>query len=110
MYADSSEFVVLQFLLPSLAASYLASVACRVARSLHYSVRWWLGFLGTVLAALALFSFVAFSLSLQPGEDSYGTGRFLLFVCIAGSSFAVVPAEIVVLRYRRAFTKVEHVA
>ncbi len=91
MYADSSELVVLQFLLPSLAASYFASVACRAAHAVQHSVRWQLGLLGTFVAAVSVVGFVWFGLSLQPGEDSYGTGRFLIFVCIAGSLLAVIP-------------------
>src|SRR5258707_5264258 len=107
MYADSPEFVVLQFLLPGLAASYFASVACRFALSRPHLLRWRLGFLSTFAAAVAIVCLVWFGLSLKPGEDSYGMGRFLLFVCIAGRLLSVIPAEVVVWRYRKAYRGVD---
>jgi biotin transporter BioY len=103
MYADDLKFLVLQFLLPSLAASYFASLICRIVESRHYHLGWWVGLVGTAAACIFVVGFVWLGFFLQPGEDPYHTRRFLCFVCLAGSLLAVIPAGIVVWRYRKNF-------
>lgn len=108
-----SEFLLLQIVLPiflpSLAASYFASLSCRFVHWRHHPVRWWLGLVSPVAAGVSVVCFVWLGLSLRHGEDAYGMGRILCMYCIAGSLLAVIPAEIVVWRYRKAYRKVEHV-
>ena len=66
--------------------------------------------LSAVIACLSVVFFVWLGLFLQPGQDSYGMGRFLLLVCVAGSFLGVIPAQIVVWRYRQAFKNVDDAA
>jgi len=107
MYADSFGFVVLQFLLPSFAASYLTSLSCRLAHSRHRHVCWRLGLLSTVVACVSGVCLIQLGLFLQPGEDLYGLGYWLRLICIGGSLLALIPAEIVVWRYHKAYRNAE---
>jgi hypothetical protein len=47
---------------------------------------------------------------LQPGEYPYGGDYFIDLAYIAESLVAIVPAGIVVWRYRKAYTNVEYAA
>jgi hypothetical protein len=105
---DSLAFVLL-LLLPTLAASYFTSLRCRLAHWRHRHVRWWFGLLGAGAACVSVVCFIQLGSSLQHGEDSYGIIRWLcLEVCPAASLFAVIPAELVVWRYRKAYRILEH--
>jgi hypothetical protein len=106
-FADSLADVLLP-LLPILAASYFTSLLCRLAHWRHRHVRWWFGLLGAGAACISIVCFIQLGSSLQHGEDSYGGSYFLCLACIAESLFAVVPAGIVVWRYRKAYGNVEH--
>lgn len=108
MYCD---FLVLcaLLLLPGLASSYVASLMCRFAHWRRHHVHWWFGLLSAGFAYALVICFVQLGSSLQHGEDSYGVIRWLcLVVCPAASFFAVVPAELVVWRYRKAYGILEH--
>ena len=105
---DSLAFVLL-LLLPTLAASYFTSLLCRLAHWRHRHVRWWFGLLAAGAAYVSVVCFIQLGSSLQHGEDSYGMIRWLsLEVCPATSLFAVIPAELVVWRYWRAYRRAEH--
>jgi hypothetical protein len=104
---ESLAFVLL-LLLPILAASYFTSLLCRIAHWRHRHVRWWFGLLGAGAACVSVVGFIQLGSSLQHGEDSYGMIRWLcLEVCPAASLFAVIPAELVVWRYCKAYRRVE---
>ena len=109
-FADSLADVLLP-LLPILAASYFTSLLCRLAHWSHHHLRWWFGLFSAGAACASVVCFIQLGSSLQHGEDSYGMIRFLcLVVCPAASLFAVVPAEIVAWRYRKAYRDVKHAA
>jgi low temperature requirement protein LtrA len=108
MNADFFE-VVLLFLLPSVAASYFASVLCRLVHLRHHHVRWWLGPASTVGACVLVGCFVWLGSSLQPGQDPMGMGFTLCVTCVPGSLLAAVPAHMVVWHYRRTYCNIEHV-
>jgi hypothetical protein len=107
--ADTLADVLLP-LLPILAACYFTSLLCRLALWRHHSCRWWFGPLSAGAACIAVVCLTQLGSSLQPGVDSYGGGYFLRLACIAESLFAVLPAELIVWRYRRTYTNVEHAA
>ena len=106
-FADSLASVLLP-LLPILAASYFTSFLCRLAHWRHRHVRWWFGLLGAGAACILVLCFIRLGSSLQPGENPYGGDYFLNMACIGESLFAVVPAGIVVWRYRQTYTNFEH--
>jgi hypothetical protein len=97
--------LILPVLLVGLVASYCTSVVCRLARWRHRNVNWALGFLGAFAAALVSFSFMLLGTSLQPGEFPYFADfvKWMLFVSIGGSLFALIPCELVVRFFRRTF-------
>ncbi|MGO8929493.1 MAG: hypothetical protein ACLQU3_21725 [Limisphaerales bacterium] len=109
-FADSLADVLLP-LLPILAASYFTSLLCRLAHWRHRHVRWWFGLLGAGTAFVSVVCFIQLGSSLQHGEDSYGMIHWLCRVaCPAASLFAVIPAELVVWRYCKAYRGAEYVA
>ena len=108
-FADSLASVLLP-LLPILAASCFTTLLCRRAHRRHQPVRWWFSPLGAGAACILVLCFIRLGSSLQPGEYPYGGDYFIDLAYIAESLVAIVPAGIVVWRYRKAYTNVEYAA
>jgi len=107
---------ILAILLVMLVASYFTSIMCRLALWRHRRVSWGFAFLGVIAAATISSSFIlldSLDILLQPGDArSYFAFTLLwtLGICLVGSLFALIPAEILVWHYRQRSKEQDHVA
>jgi hypothetical protein len=108
-------FVFLVFVLPVLiviaAASYFTGLICRFAHRRHWHIGWQSGLLGAVAGGACGIGLVLLGISLQPGSwGKVDLSLFLFVLCLVGLAIAILPAQLVVRRYRKKFTNANPVA
>ena len=95
-------FIILPILLVSGLATYLTSVACRLAWQRRWLLGWHVGLIGALVAGGIAGCVVWSGLSLQLGDWGKLDLRPLFFwMCVSGSAFGVLPSALVVRHYRK---------